>query len=201
MNLLNPYRFAAAGSNPSFVAKGSCNGTNWAVPSGTQDGDLMVAWAGADSNTLTTPSGWTLRVGPTVYSSQNYYAACYTRVASSEPANYVFATGSYRYGFILSYRNASSVDVAGSIQSITGTTPTLTGITSASGSMLLALMHSRDNGVTFTPPSGMTERADETSGSYWQTTGAELLNADSSNRQFTVATNSYGVGGLLIAIT
>jgi hypothetical protein len=77
---------------------------------------------------------------------------------------------------------------------------TLTGITSSSGSTLLALIHDRDPGVAFTPPSGMTERLDATSASFWQVSGCDLANADSSNRTFTVASSVWPGVGVLVSI-
>jgi hypothetical protein len=205
----SPFNFGAPPApppgDPEFVAYGASNGTTYALPTGTASGDFMVAWVGCASNSFSTPSGWTQSVAPALWSASNgYWAACYTKVAgSSEPSSYTFATGSFRIGCILTYRNASAVDATGSIQECgTDTTPDLTGITSSSGSMLLALLFNRTNSLlTITPPTGMTERVDQLTASFFQMTTAELLSADSSTRTFTQSASPFGSGGLLIAIT
>jgi hypothetical protein len=207
--MINPFWYSSPPApppgNPEFVAYGVCNGATHALPAGTESGDFMVAWVGCGANSFSTPSGWTQSVAPTLWStSYSYWAACYTKVAGgSEPGNYTFATGIYRIGCILTYRNASAVDAVGSIQECgTDTTPDLTGITSSSGSMLLALLFNRTNSLlTITPPTGMTERVDEMTGPYFQMTAAELLSADSSTRTFTQSSTPFAAGGLLIAIT
>lgn len=191
------------GSNPEFVSYGVSNDTTYALPIGTVAGDLMIAWVGCTSNSFSTPSGWTQSIAPALWSTSfGYWAACYTKVASgSEPSSFTFATGSYRFGCILTYRNASSVDSAGSIQQFSSAPVTLTGISSSSGSMLLALLFNRTNALlTITPPTGMTERVDELTASFWQMSTAELLNADSSNRTFTQSSLPFAACGLLIAV-
>lgn len=203
--LINPYRFAAAPASgpPTFVAGANSNGTNIPVPSGTLSGHLMVAFVGSETpGSISTPSGWTQRGSTFTWGGGlGYGAGLFTRVASgSEPANYQFCNSTYRFGFILTYSGASQIDVAGSIVDLSGTSMTLTGITSSSGSTLLALIHDRDPGVTFTPPSGMTERLDATSASYWQVSGCDLSNADSSNRTFTVASSTWPAVGVLVSI-
>lgn len=208
--LNSPFNFGAPPApppgDPEFVAYGASNGTTYALPSGTASGDFMLAWVGCTSNSFSTPSGWTQIIAPTSWSTPyGYYAACYTKIAGvSEPSGFTFATGTYRFGCIMTYRNASAVDAVGSIQEFSSgdTTPDLAGITSNSGSMLLALLFNRTNSLlTITSPSGMTERLDEMTASFWQMTAAELLSADSSTRTFTQSSTPFGAGGLLIAIT
>ena len=202
--LINPYTFTSAPPSgpPSFVAASNSNGTNIPVPSGTTNGHFMVAFVGSETpGSISTPSGWT-QVGTTKTwgGGLGYGAALFWRVASSEPANYQFCSSSYRFGFIVTYSGATAIDVSGSIVDLSGTTMTLTGITSASGSTLLSLIHDRDGGTAFTPPSGMTERLDATSAFYWQVAAADLANADSSNRSWTVASNTWAAVGVLVSI-
>lgn len=83
------------------------------VPSGTQNGDLMLA-AISSSNTPTTPSGWTL-----IYSAVTVNAGggtgtsglwIYSRIASSEPASYLVTIAGGEAGTVLvhTYRPTTS---------------------------------------------------------------------------------------------
>lgn len=202
MIIIDPYRFAAA-AVPSFIATAVASNSSIAVPTGTVSGDLMVAFVGGfNPSTVTPPSGWT-QVGSTVtWQSSQYSSALLYRVAGgSEPANYTFTSGSYNYGIIATYRGATQIDASGSIAEKSGTSMSFTGITSASGSRLLAFLHDRDGSVSLTAPSGMTSRVNTTSGfGLWQVGLADLANADSSNRVWTVASSSFAAAGVLVSI-
>lgn len=192
----------AASGSPTFVGAANSNGTTIAVPTGTANGHLMVAFVGSETpGSISTPSGWT-KVGSTFTwgAGLGYGAALFWRVASSEPANYQFCNSTYRFGFIVTYSGASSIDVSGSIVDLTGTSMTLTGITSSSGSMLLSFIHDRDPGISFTPPTGMTERLDADSATFWRVASAELLNANNSNRTWTASSNFWPAVGVLVSI-
>jgi hypothetical protein len=58
-----------------------------AVPTGTANGDLIFTWIGSNSATVTTNAAWTL-IGSYTAASDKYYL--FARVASSEPASYVW---------------------------------------------------------------------------------------------------------------
>lgn len=206
MSLVAPMGFfqapAAASGPPAFVAAANFNGTNIPVPSGTLSGHFLLAYAGADNpGTLVAPSGWT-QIGTTkTWAGLGYGSALYYRIASgSEPASYSFASSVYRYGMMLTYSGATAVDAVGSLADVSGTSMTLTGITSAANSMLLALLHDRDAGVTITVPSGMTQRVHATSGTFFQVAAAELANASNANRIFTAASSMFGGCGVLVSI-
>jgi hypothetical protein len=199
MNLVNPYRFAAA-ATPTFVAVSAvANDANVAVPSGTANSDLMVAFiTNTNPGLLSTPSGWT-RIGSVyTWTTLGYGTAAYYRVASSEPANYSFGSGT-RVGYMVSYRNASVIDANGSYEQKSGTSMAFTGITSSSGSLLLSLINDRDSTVTLTQPSGMTLRLDS-SGTFWRCGLAELLSANNSTRTWTASGNIFDAVGILVAI-
>lgn len=206
MSLVIPPSFfeapSAAASPPSFVAAANFDGTNVPVPSGTLSGHFMLAWVGADNpGTISAPSGWT-QIGTTkTWAGLGYGSALFRRIASgSEPASYSFATSTYRYGCILTYSGATAVDAVGSLTDLSGTSMTLTGITSAANSTLLALVHDRDAGVTITVPSGMTQRVHATSGTFFQIAAADLANASNANRTFTAASSMFGACGVLVSI-
>lgn len=66
-----------------------------AVPTGTANGDLMFTWIGSYSATVTTNAAWAL-LGSYTAASDKYYL--YARVASSEPASYVWTfSGTSKY--------------------------------------------------------------------------------------------------------
>lgn len=200
--IINPYRFVTGGGGSiSFVASAVAANSSIAVPSGTSSGDLMIAFVGAfNASTVTVPSGWT-QVGSTfLWQSSQYSSALLYRVAgSSEPSTYTFSTGTYNYGYIATYRGASQIDVAGSFEEKSGTSMSFAGITSASGSTLLACLHDRDD-VSLTAPSGMTSRVNNTSGFLWRVGLADLSNASNAARVWTVASSSLNAAGILVSI-
>jgi len=200
--IINPYSFVTGGGGSiSFVASAVAANSSIAVPSGTNSGDLMMAFVGAfNASTVTVPSGWT-QVGSTfLWQSSQYSSALLYRVAgSSEPPTYTFSTGTYNYGWIATYRGASQIDVAGSFEEKSGTNMSFAGITSASGSTLLACIHDRDD-VSLTAPSGMTSRVNNTSGFLWRVGLADLSNASNAARVWTVASSSLNAAGILVSI-
>ncbi len=82
------------------------------VPSGTTNGDLLIAVLTTRLNsahTHTTPSGWTVTKST---ASGNYRGTVYQRIASSEPADYAFAN------------SGSTCRICGEMYRITGHDPT-----------------------------------------------------------------------------
>jgi hypothetical protein len=188
---------------PTFVAASTASNSSIAVPSGTTNGDFMVAFVGGfNPSTLTVPSGWT-QVGSTLnWSSSQYSAALLYRVASSEPASYTFTSGGYNYGFIATYRGTStlSIDVAGSIVELaSGTSYTVPGITSSSGSILLSAIIDRDD-VSLSAPAGMTPRVNSTSGVLWRVALADLPNANNGNRIWTQGSGQFPAAAVLVSL-
>jgi hypothetical protein len=127
----------------------------------------MVASIGSISATGGTTSPTSVPAGWTVVRSQNF-THVYVRAASGEPADYSwgFPAGSYLIGEISAYSgvdNASPVDVS-AFSTGFETMPSLT--TSGPGEMLVASFGGRINSgpATWTPPPGMTERLDRTTG-------------------------------------
>lgn len=188
---------------PEFIGVSAAGSTTIAVPAGTLAGDLMVFFGGSfNGNTIAVPSGWTQHGSTVLYQGGQYSAYLATRIAGgSEPATYTFGTGTARPGFIATYRNATGIDVAGTITALgSSTTMTLTGIASSPGSVLLACLTDRDFGITHTVPSGMTQRLNSVSGMFWQTLLADLADASSANRVFTAASSTFEAAGLLVSI-
>ncbi len=169
--IVNPYVFAAAPAGPpSFINAASAvkSGGNVtvSVPSGTLDNDVMVAIVVSAAIDLDTPpSGWTLREQQT--GTQPTFAV-WTRVASSEPASYTWSGANADVGAILTFRGVSTANpfdidgAAGPTTSTAATAPSIT--TSNANAMVIAMQCVNDAAAPTTPPSGMTERVDESAG-------------------------------------
>lgn len=144
------------------------------VPAGTQDGDVLLCLCGSGytmpspAAAIDTPSGWTL--GTTqelVLSSTLYYrASWFYKIASSESGSYsVGATGKDNVAAVIAYRNVSSTSPIHMASSVGYTTydsiVRAAGVTTTEdGCMLVGLFVVGGAGPVYTPPSGMTERAD-----------------------------------------
>ena len=146
----------------SFVASSTYNSSvpdnthTINVPSGTANGNLMIAaLAYDDTGTFTPPAGWTEVLDAT--SNGRVITVCY-RVASSEPASYTWTASRSKAtaGGILTYANAT-YDSVGSVaisSSTRGMAPvlTLSGSATVNG---LALIFAYTNTNNTTPTSSM----------------------------------------------
>lgn len=172
----------------SFVAATSASvssGTSLTinVPTGTVNPNVMVASIavrGPSTSTITAPAGWTFVRTDTTTTGITENLATYWKVAENEPASYTWTfsgstTGAV--GGILTFSgvdNGSVIDVSGG-QTVTGTAnqsafnvaaPSIT--TTADNTMLVtahAVASSGTSGSAWTPPTGMTEAVDRSSGS------------------------------------
>jgi hypothetical protein len=109
------------------------NTSSWflSVPAGVVDGDILLWRLTIDrtSVTATTPSGWTLEDGPR---DQTGAARSYlfSRIASSEPANYTITLSGAAHGsaIMIAYTSVDATDpveqVAGSVSASTATPQT-----------------------------------------------------------------------------
>jgi len=143
-------------------------------PTGTVDGDIMVAFVmGNGTNISTPPSGWTLLFSnSTSLDGTTTYFYCYTKVASSEPASYDWSMSGGAFtelGSISTYRPihaAQPEDISGGQLSANFNLHTATNITTVHVEtlVLVAYFLNRGGGSTsavLTPPSGMTNRVDQ----------------------------------------
>lgn len=89
-----------------------------AVPTGTTNGDIMFTWIGSYSATVTTNAAWTL-IGSNTTNSDKYYL--YARVASSEPASYVWT-----FSGTSTYKATCTTYIASSDFSVTNVSTDLT---------------------------------------------------------------------------
>lgn len=73
---------------------GSASSVVITKPTGTADGDLLVAIIGAIDSISAGPSGWTLTAGSPATNSQGFDVYCYYKTASSEGASYTWTMNS-----------------------------------------------------------------------------------------------------------
>ena len=154
-------------------------------PSGTIDGDIMVAQIFNEWGTyaaITAPGGWTLLDGYD-NGSNNIHMKVFTKVASSEGASYSFGvdSASSRTVSIVTIRNADTNTgnwtTSAILQDDASTSrdaPSLNG----SGGLLMsiaAVNRASGTGHAWTPPADMTEIVDMTTGGYWATMSIACL--------------------------
>ena len=142
-----------------------------AVPTGTQNGDLLLAWCITDPDgavtDLTAPGDWTqIASDATAIRGRIFY-----KVASGESGTYAFGTsaGSDGAWVIVAF---TGVDTTTPIQ----VNPVISGGTAATdlvapsitmtGAGALVCCYGSQNAGTFTTPSGMTEIADHSPGGW-----------------------------------
>lgn len=215
---------AASGSGTSVVAAAvpavavvgvaSASGTATSLapakPSGTAQGHVMIAYQCSDwgaYTALTAPSGWTLLTGLD-RGQDNLHLKIWTKVAgSSEPSSYSFAQGSGVDGCvtIVTVRNANAstgswlfATPAFAAASASRIAPSVTG--AGAGAILLcsSLIEPQNTACSYTPPSGMTERADVQS-TTWVTQSVASLDGPANptgTKTFTASGTLSTVGGI-----
>lgn len=144
--------YIGAESSTSFSTDLTLN-----VPTGTQDGDILVTTVADDTDQALTHTGWTLITSQSVTSSRNTVAY---RLASSEPASYTFTSGSSeKAGSIAVFRKTGGTWDVGAFSSasttIGNTTLTSSEITTTDNSILYTAWSNDGNVAVTTPPSGM----------------------------------------------
>ena len=170
-----------------------------AVPSGTVDGDLLVAMGAATASTqFSTPTGWTLH-GATI----NLFHPLWTRTANSEPANYTFVTTGTGNAMVQIVR----IDGWASIDAAAGVVGTgalvIPSVTSAGAGRRLMQMANKTNAVTtFTGPGSQTERYDaQTAGNYTYAGGDEVVGSGATGtRTWTPAAGGATGCAYMLAI-
>lgn len=199
----------------SFVAAASASGDTSTLtvtkPTGTADSDKMVAYQCSDWGThagLTAPAGWAL-LTELDRGSNNLHLKIWTKTASSEGANYAFPQGSGVDGCcsIITLRDVDNntanwlyATPAWAANSSSRVAPSVAG--AAAGAVLLcsALVDMNNTAVTWTPPSGMTERVDVQSNLWISQSIANLLDpADpTGTKTFTTSSSTFigSVGGI-----
>jgi hypothetical protein len=147
--------------------------TSWIgnKPSGTADGDLLIAQLGADRDlsVTTAPSGWTLLHDVLMTTTADVEMWIYYKIAASEGASWTWTMGSSFRGTvgIAAYQNVDQttpIDTSDfNPQTASGTSHATPSITPSVANCMLCAFYLIDVAAnSWTEPSGMTERWDVT---------------------------------------
>lgn len=188
-------------AGPQFRADGTeTTGTsataNFAKPAGMLKGDVYVGGLTivTGTGTATTPGGWfKLPAAPLVQSSESSYV--YVAREADFGTGDVSLSGSFLWStFGVCYFDADSVSplgASGMNGQLATTTPTATGITTTKNNgLVVALFMSTAVAAAITPPAGMTERHDASTGQEI----ADVLQAvagASGNKAATASSDDY----------
>lgn len=174
-------------------------------PTGTQQGDLMIAICAAAANkTWTGPTGWTEVIDQGTAPS---IRVAYKVAGASESSSYDFTlnTAGNASGVIATYRNAS-YDTVGTISTtVSGSVQTAPAITlSSSSSAILAFFAGDQNSRTWSnPTSGLVSTAsdsDSTNPSWALYRELNLSSGSTGTRSATVSSISANNGCILVGI-
>lgn len=181
-----------------------------AMPTGTVQGDVMVAAVSSDWGTyaaVTAPGGWTLRTGQDG-GTDNIHCKVFTKTAgASEAGPYAFAQAASSDGVaaIVTLRGvdeSTAVGLYGSTLTVTTsstrTAPTLTGATAGAVLVCGAMTDGSAGATTWTPPSGMTEQVDVQSATFTTESFATLLSPGSptGTKDFVCTGTPTAAGGI-----
>lgn len=155
----------------SSTAKGLGTSISVGKPAGTVDGDIVVVGFnyGVLADPVTPPSGWT-----SVYNSGDLGGSrglrVYAKVADGEGASWAWglntSTNWVVHAVTLSGRTGSATpDANGGQTNASSTSVTAPSISPAATNCDLVGFFASTNGSLFTPPSGMTERQDDSQAS------------------------------------
>ena len=215
-NVTTPVKIVFHGSTTAVVSNTS---VSLARPVGTMPGDVLIASIDIRGTpTISAPTGWTLVMSPAVRTTpiKHTKATYWHLVGAADPATYgwTFSLSSSAAAILLAYGGVdptSPIDIA-SNRTNTGITSPVNATdvtTTVNGAMLVALFGIAD-GASFTPPTGMTERADVSQASGGTTSHVSAEAADelrptagptgasvTSVRSAISTGNGYGIGQLI----
>lgn len=160
----------AAFRSVGAVASGALTTVTCTPPAGIADGDILIAHLYAEgvlgADMATVSSGFLKIVQ---WSSTNFLEALYWKRAASEAGNYTFGDTLYTFtsgcvgAFSGAIASGSPIDVSGTGSIGSSTTGTAAAVTTLTADTLLCYFASNFDAVSYTPPSGMTERYDASS--------------------------------------
>lgn len=186
----------AAGAEKTFT--GVTSSGNVPVPSGVTNGDLLLAFVGVASQpTITPDAAWTLVREQNLGIRRMWV---YSRIASSEPANYVWNFGASVNGtaYILAFRPAAqsgAIEAQDGLDNASATSAPAPSVTSLGANRLLVCAFCCSAGVaSLTIPASMTERGTGQNG-VWLKVGVEAVQAGATGtRTATLATAGTSCG-------
>jgi hypothetical protein len=176
MAWLAPPAAHAQSANPTFRAASSAATTSGtlviAQPAATAVNDVMIASIGVrpSSATVTAPAGWTLVRRINNASATANALAVYRKVAGAEePGSYAWAVSgaSFAVGGIQAFFNvdtASPIDVENGQTTASGLDHSTPSVTTTLANTMVVTSHTFSSSRTWTPPAGMTESFDQSSG-------------------------------------
>jgi hypothetical protein len=156
-------------------------------PTGTANGDVMVAFIASDSGTAPgLPTGFRILLKHEHNTTNGIKFKVGYKVASSEPASYTFTQGasSDAVATVTAVQNAVpfftwSMDTRANATALVA--PTLTWFSSNDLLLCGAAVDGSGSAITWTPPTNMTEQADANSTGFTSASVASLIGANLSN--------------------
>lgn len=158
------------------------------MPAGVVEGDLLlmhVSVRGGSNVSASPPLGWTqLRNSPNGTAIR--LATYYKLAAADEPASHTVTFGGANpsqqaVGQISAYSDPDQVqpvEINGAVATGTSTTPSGNSVTVTEQDGIVVFLCAHGKGASFTPPTGMTERADGKSGASAAADASSLESAD-----------------------
>ena len=190
-------------SSNATTGAGSATSLACNKPTGTANGDVLTAGVCYGSlGTITPPSGWA-----EVYDSGSFGASgrqlkVYTKLASSEPASWTWSF-SASVGIVIEVgafdtRSTATPNASGGQVNSASTNSTAPSISPSAANCDLVGYFATDNSRTFTAPSGMTEREDQSAGSRSLGLMTEVLVASGATgtRVATLSASAVNAGWL-----
>ena len=165
----------------------------FAVPAGTQTGDLMIWFISCTTNVSTVSgSGWR-------FAGSSGGLACYFRTASSEPANYTIfsSVAGIASGYLATYRNAKYDRNTSSFPTVaTPVTVSIGGAVRQNNTVVLAFFSAAFGSTTFSTPGSWSPVASESNANSPSTALFSLSGVTATGPTVTAtSTPSGGVGG------
>jgi len=192
---------------PTFIASAKTSnetlGTTLVIakPTGTAEGDLMVAFMGASNDaTWTGDTDWTEVVDEGVEPSLR---VAYKIAGASEPADYTFtcSVSSHRAGTILTFRNAA-YETASSVTTVTTETSVSTPSVSTGYNILIGFITDENSGEhTELPTMEIPTLNTQTSASRMRwVVGTETVAAGQYNRFFSYAVDDQNATSAVLVV-
>ena len=168
-------------------------------PTGTVEDDVLIASIGVRPNTtgITPPTGWTLvRRVDTTGPDANSLAVYRLKAGASEPASYTWTlTGvSASSGGIQSFTGVDTttpIDVENGQATASGLTHATPSIVTTFPNTMLVTSHTFASTSTWTPPAGVTEGVDATSGSPGTFEVRVTANSDDAEEKLSNGSMTY----------
>ncbi len=176
-------------------------------PSGTADGDVLLAIISANSNTPTAPDGSWTSMGTVLLTAGSRSAAWYKVAGGSEPSSYTFTTSgsSFHAAQMAAYSGVDAAVIDATVPTpttVTSTSVAAPTITTATTAAMLVCMYGALLTGAFSQPTGMTERGDATTTLFTSSLDEEArpTAGATGTRTSSFSGGSTGLAGFTIAL-